>query len=190
MILTSNMSYMILTSAIFAFGLSGIFVTVRPLSAKQDVRKLLSILTLLFAGSALLLLPITNALPFNYEKLTEEPVHQIVYFGGMYLTLIVPFFLSGLIFVYLFSLFAEKIQSLYFWDLCGVALGSVILIPFLPEIGPGGILFCVSAIALVAFAILTRIKSYRSIALLSSAILMLIPFLRSPDYFEFVPQYR
>ena len=94
---------MILTSAIFAFGLSGIFVTVRPLSAKQDVRKLLSILTLLFAGSALLLLPITNALPFNYEKLTEEPVHQIVYFGGMYLTLIVPFFLSGLIFVPVFT---------------------------------------------------------------------------------------
>ncbi|MGX9727170.1 MAG: spermine/spermidine synthase domain-containing protein [Candidatus Electronema sp. VV] len=49
--------------------------------------------------------------------------------------------LSGLFFTVIFSAYSKDIQRLYFWDLTGAALGCLILIPFLPHIGPAGALF-------------------------------------------------
>ena len=63
----------------------------------------------------------------------------------MYLLVLVPFFLSGLLLAYLFSAYSSRIRALYFWDLCGAALGCVIYIPFLRSIGPGGLMFAVAA---------------------------------------------
>ena len=56
------------------------------------------------------------------------------------------------------TVYASDIQTLYFWDLLGAAIGSIILIPFLPVIGPGGLLFCAAALSLFASAIFAQKK--------------------------------
>jgi spermidine synthase len=104
----------------------------------------------------------------------------------MYLTLVVPFFLSGLIFTLLFSSCAGSIQTLYFWDLTGAAVGCVLMVPLLEPIGPGGILFVAAAMALVASGLFAPGRWWRLTAAGAAVVLVSVPFLRSPDYLDFV----
>ena len=66
----------------------------------------------------------------------------------MYLTLLIPFFLAGYVLIAIFSKYAAKIQRLYFWDLVGAGLGTVLVIPFILQIGPGGLIVCAAALGL------------------------------------------
>src|SRR5678815_1125172 len=129
-ILRPNMAYMVITCAMFSFGLAGVYATLRPLPADAKFCSTLATLACAFAISTLALLPVLNVLPFDYEMVWQAPLVQIASFAGMYLALVIPFFLSGLIFIYIFSAYARQIQSLYFWDLGGAAIGCVVLVPF------------------------------------------------------------
>jgi spermidine synthase len=184
-ILTPNMAYMVISCAMFSFGLAGIYVTVRPSALDQPVEARLSRVSLLFAVATLAILPLFNALPFDYEQIPSHPLAQTFFFAGMYLALVVPFFLSGLLFTILFSSYASKIQTLYFWDLSGAALGCVVMVPLLPPIGPGGMLFCASACALFASALLSVNRGWKLAAPVLGIALVAIPLSRSPDYIEF-----
>lgn len=181
-ILTPNMAYMVIACAMFSFGLAGVFVTLRGTGASD---RLLGRLALAFSLSTLALLPVLNWLPFDYEAIAERPVVQIVSFLAMYLALVVPFFLSGLIFTLLFSSRARAIQALYFWDLTGAAIGCVVMVPLLGPIGPGGILFVAAACALLGAGFLDP-RGRRLAATSAMAVLLVaLPVLRSPGYFEF-----
>src|SRR5262245_302032 len=130
---------MTITCALFSFGLAGICVALKPGLLRGNSQALLSMCALLLALSLLAIRPIMNTVSFNFREIFNQPLTQIAAFSLIYLTLVVPFFLSGLIVTILISVYAERIRSLYFWDLTGAALGSVVLVPFLPPIGPGGL---------------------------------------------------
>jgi spermidine synthase len=184
-ILTPSMGYMIISCALFAFGLAGIYASLRPLVPDTDLRRYLAILALLLGASMLLIRPALNFLPFNYELLLAEPAKQLVSFLGMYLVLAVPFFLSGLFFTRVFGEYAAKIQSLYSWDLAGAAVGCVILLPFLPAIGPGGLLFCGAGLSLLAAGVLANGRALRMSSIAAASIAILLPFLHAPEYYDF-----
>ncbi len=179
-----NMAYMVITLAMFCFGLSGIYFSLRPLGHGRDPRPRLALLAAAFALFAVLILPALNVLPFDFDIIYSAPIKGIVYFLLMYLALIVPFFLSGLVFTTVFSTYAGKVQRLYFWDLGGAALGCILLVPFLSPIGPGGILFLVGALGLVAAACFAPGRTLTSLALVSSLALVVTPFVHD-GYFMF-----
>ena len=180
----SNMAYMVITLAMFCFGLSGIYSSLRPLPTGIRPNRYLAVLALLFAASSLAILPILNALPFDFNLLYSAPVSGIGYFLIMYLVLALPFFLSGLIFTTVFSCYANKIQGLYCWDLGGAAMGCLLLVPFLPPIGPGGILFLVAAIGLVASGCFAAERKWSIPALILAFAVALVPFVHH-GYFDF-----
>src|SRR5262249_52237104 len=60
-----NMAYMVITCAVFAYGLAGLYVTVRPLPEGQGVDRAAAKLTLLVALASVLLLPAINLIPFK-----------------------------------------------------------------------------------------------------------------------------
>lgn len=184
-ILSPNMAYMVITLAMFAFGLSGIYVALRPPPVHKKVRDFLALLALLFGMFSIAILPAMNCFPFNYREIPQAPFLQFFSFLGMYLALVIPFFLSGLIFSTLFSAYAKKIQSLYFWDLTGAAVGCIIFIPFLPLIGPGGLLFCTAALALFASAIFSSRRAWSITVTIIGVVIMSIPFIYSSEYFDF-----
>ena len=181
-ILTPNLAYMVIACALFSFGLAGVYVTLRP---PKDAAHLPA-LCALFGLASLALLPILNWLPFDYEQLGARPLVQVVSFAAMYLALVVPFFLSGLVFTLLFSANARAIQSLYGWDLAGAAAGCAAMVPLLGPIGPGGILFVVGACGLLAGGLLAPDRRWFGAAAVAAAALVAVPALRSPAYFEFV----
>jgi predicted membrane-bound spermidine synthase len=180
-----NLGYMTITCALFSFGLAGICVVLKPGLLRGNTQELLSVCALLLALSLIVIRPIMNAAPFNFREIVNQPLTQITAFSIIYITLVVPFFLSGLIVTILISVYAEKIRSLYFWDLTGAALGSVILIPFLPSIGPGGLLLCAAALSLFASGLWSTWRWWSVVTIIGTMVLLFVPFAHAPNHFEF-----
>src|SRR3569833_2620977 len=143
--LTPNLSYFVVSLAVFSFGLAGIYATLRRIPVEAEFRGRLVGCSVGLAVTALLLHPIINALPLDYTHLSKAPVQTIASFGALYLTLLVLFFLAGYTLIAIFSKYAAKIQRLYFWDLVGAGLGTVLVIPFILQIGPGGLIIIAAA---------------------------------------------
>jgi len=159
-ILTPNMAYMIITLAMFSFGLAGVFSSLYPNYINNVETSHLSLISFCLAISLLTILPALNLLPFNYREIFESPLLQVISFTGMFLFLAAPFFLAGLFISTIFASYARNIQSIYFWDLTGAAVGCVIFIPLMPIIGPGGLLFCCAAVSLIVSAIFSAPCSF------------------------------
>lgn len=181
----TNMAYMIITLAMFCFGLSGVYAALRPLSKNSNVRLYISTAAFLFALFIFAIRPFINLLPFNFNLIYSSPWRGLLYFQLMYLALAIPFFLAGLIFTTVFSRFSGKIQTLYFWDLTGAAIGCILIVPFLPRIGPGGILFVATAFGIWASGLFSESKKWSLAAFLIGVSILLTPFLHSNGYFEF-----
>jgi spermidine synthase len=180
-----NISYMIITCSLFASGLAGVYSVIKPVSVEGDQRKTFGKLSLLLAVSIFAILPLVNLLPFDLNKFSIEPLRQLVFFGSVYLALAMPFFLTGLIFSAVFTTFPQYIQSLYFWDLIGAAFGSVLVIPLISLIGPGGLLFFSAGICLIASALFMNRKSWTLVACAISLALFIMPAVYAPHYFDF-----
>jgi len=184
-ILTSNLAYMVITCAMFAFGLAGIYGAVRPFTDRENISKYLFFLSISCGVAILLILPSMNILPFNYEEITSEPIVQMTAFFGMYAVLIIPFFLTGLIFSTIFSLYASSMQRLYFWDLTGAGVGSLVMIPFLPRVGAGGLLCIAAALTFFAASLFCQKRGLQILACAVGALLIGIPRFVTPDLLEF-----
>ena len=180
-----NISYMIITCSLLAFGLAGVYSVLKPMPSDDDLQKVLGKLSYSMAVSIGVILPLVNVLPFDLNKLSTEPIRQLAYFGSVYFVLALPFFLTGLIFSAVFTAFPKQIQSLYFWDLTGAALGSVLVIPLISSIGPGGLLFMAAGFSLMASALFLNRRSWTLIVSVISLALFLAPIAYAPRYFDF-----
>lgn len=118
-------AFAVLSLALLGIGAAGLFVYLKPQwFARERVKKMTAWLIAVFALS----------LPVFTIALTNLPLGQL----GMYLHTVslfsfvpaislalVPFFLGGLVVSTILMAFSENISRLYFWDLCGAALGAV-----------------------------------------------------------------
>lgn len=185
--MNAEMSHLIITCAMFSFGLSGVYASLRPLPEGSDPEPYISTLAAAFGVFTLLLLPLLNLNPFNYSQLSTSPGLETFYFALMYVTLMVPFFLSGLIFTTVFSSYASSIRSLYCFDLCGAAIGSVMFVPFIPALGPGGLLFSAMALSLGAAVLFSgKFRNAERVLLVVGAAAAIVPVLRPQGYFDFI----
>lgn len=147
-ILNPAMGYMVVTAAMFALGLGGIYVSLLKPAARSRAR-VLPWLTAAYGGTALALLPVLNFLPFDMNFGGSAMV-QLLSWVGMYAALITPFFIGGIVISIVFSTYSQESHGLYFYDLLGAGLGCLALIPLVPVFGPGGILFVIAALLCVA----------------------------------------
>ncbi len=183
-ILYPNLAYMIITGAVFSFGLAGIYTTLRPLPAGADPSAQLARLTALMAASLLLIRPLLNIIPFRFEAIASDPLGQGIWFLAMYAVITIPFVLCGLVLARVFSAWAEAIQRLYFWDLAGAAVGCVAIIPLIPILGPAGLLLVVSGVLALAAAVFAGTSRALAIAAVYAVVMLAIPLL-SPGYLSF-----
>src|ERR1700742_796566 len=100
--LTPNLSYFVVSLAVFSFGLAGIYATLRPIPVESEIRGRLVGCSVGLAAAILLLQPIINALPLDYLRIVKAPVTTLLAFAALYLTLLVPFFLAGYVLIAIF----------------------------------------------------------------------------------------
>src|SRR5262245_1512130 len=86
-ILTPNLGYMTITCALFAFGLAGICVALKPGILRGNAQALLSVCALLLALSLIVMRPILNAVSFDFREIVNQPLRQIAVFSIIYMTL-------------------------------------------------------------------------------------------------------
>ncbi len=173
-ILTPSMGYVVITAAIFALGLGGIYLYLFPIT-RERAERLLPWLYLAFALGTLLLLPTMNALPFDLNLGRTSLRVQLLAWLGMYVALIMPFFLSGLIISLILRHYSEQVHTLYFVDLVGAGLGCAVIIPIITPYGPGGIQFIVAALLLIGTAVFLNSRIARAALVGSSLVLAAVP---------------
>ena len=172
-----NMAYMIITLAVFSFGLAGVYLSIRPVTVSNRTWLWLSSATLLMAVSALIILPSINRLPFDYNQLVGDHTTSTVRnFFLIYIVICAPFFLAGFSLSLVFSHYASQIRRLYFWDLIGAALGSVLLIPLLPHLGTVGTIYVVAGFCLLSSACFSQNKTWTVSALVGALLVTAVPF--------------
>jgi spermidine synthase len=184
-ILTPNMSYFVVSLAVFSFGLAGIYATLKPIPVERDISARLAGCCVGFAATVLLLIPIIDVLPLDYRRIVQHTAETLFSFGALYLALLVPFFLAGYVLIAMFSKYASKIQRLYFWDLAGAGLGTLLVIPFILKIGPGGLIVCAAALGLVAAALFSSSRAMRTACVAVAAIVAAVPIVRGQHYIDF-----
>ena len=165
--------------------IAGVYATLRPVPVERDIRGLLAACSVGFAVAVLLLNPVINALPLDYQRIVRWPISTLASFGTLYLALLVPFFLAGYILIAVFSKYAPLIQRLYFWDLAGAGLGTVLVIPFISRIGPGGLIVCAAALGLLAAALFSESRHIGRACVLLALGVAAVPVIRGQDYIDF-----
>lgn len=181
-------AYMVVSVALLAFGLAGVYGTLRPWPAgSARARRGLAALAAILAALLVALRPAINAIPFDFADLFGSPRFQAAAFAGLFLALMAPFFVAGLFFTRAFASYARTIQRLYFWDLLGAGLGSLVVVPLMPVVGPGGTLLVLAALIAVAAAALDgRVFAYAG-ALVAVLALSAGLAVRYPAVWEFRP---
>jgi hypothetical protein len=188
----ANKAYMIITMVMFCFGLSGVQQSLWPVRQDGRLRAKLAGLAFFVGVFLLALLPAVNSLPLNLSNMQTGSAKDLAAFAALYLLLAAPFFLSGLLFTIIFSLYSKDIQRLYFWDLAGAALGCLILIPLLPHIGPAGALFVGGGLCWITAGLLAETKLLKAALPALGLLAAALPFVKAftaehpaARYFEF-----
>ncbi len=187
-VLIPNLGYFVVTSAVFAFGLAGVYATLRPIPVESDITHILVTRSVGFALATLLLIPLIIYLPLDYAQLGKHPLKTLFGFLMLYAALVLPFFLAGTVLIAMFSKYALSIQRLYFWDLVGAGLGSIVAIPLMPSISPSGLMLLASASGFLAATLFAGTSRGRTGLLAGAAIIAVTPLVMLPHYIEFPPQ--
>jgi len=96
--------------------------------------------------------------------------------------LIAPFFFVGLCICRLFSAHSGSVHRLYFWDLSGAAVGTLVLIPLLPRLGPERLLLMAAVAGLAASALFSDSTRWRRRVGLVAGASMVLPFVLGSRY--------
>jgi hypothetical protein len=136
----------------------------------------------------LLLIPLIIYLPLDYAQLGRHPFKTLFGFLTLYAALVLPFFLAGSVLIAVFSKYALRIQRLYFWDLVGAGVGSIVGIPLMPSISPSGLMLLASASGFLSATLFAGTPRARNALVACAAIIALTPLVMLPHYIDFPPQ--
>ena len=109
-LLWHNLSFMVISCAVFGLALGGLIDVVAPPAAESLERAGLHRLALGFAGSVWAIPLLLNAIPFSVDRAAHQPVAQLGWFLLLYVVLLAPFFFMGWCLCRVFSLAPRHIQ--------------------------------------------------------------------------------
>jgi hypothetical protein len=150
----NHLSFMVISIALFGFAGSGTSLSLLD-AVKKGWEIVLTrhfVVSLVFIGyflSGVGALILMNHLPLDYFRLPMEPV-QALYLLVVYLSLSLPFFLTGLILSAAFAAFPQKSGAVYFSSMTGSAVGAILPGFLLPVFDEGKLAIIIAAIPLTA----------------------------------------
>ncbi len=137
----NHYAFLIISTALFGFGFSGVFLSIFPSMGKFNFDKLLATFSICFALSTIVTLKVVISVPLQFGNMEEQAI-QFIYLSVDYLMIAVPFFFSGMVVAMLLSHIPAKVNTLYFSDLLGAGIGCFLVLPMVPALGaPGAVIF-------------------------------------------------
>lgn len=141
-----HFAFMIISIAMLGIGASGTFLSIFP--KLRDV-SLLGIYCLSLGTGISISYILSNQIPFDPVKLVWSNT-QILYIGFYYITISIPFFITGLIISQSLSLYSQKSGLIYSADLIGAGLGAAGILSLMSLTAPENTVFVLSSIALIS----------------------------------------
>src|SRR5688572_7057743 len=118
------LAVVIISLALLGHGASGSALSVAGARAVARFDALFPTAAIAFAVSAVLVLPLAAAIPFNGLEIAWNP-RQLAWLALLYLLLSVPFFFAACCFGLAFARFGMEIPRLYSADLLGAGAGAI-----------------------------------------------------------------
>lgn len=178
------MAYLIVSSAIFGFGLGGVATMLWPMSGVAT-EKLLASASAGFAVLVVFLIPVIKLLPANFDDIPEHPVKQLLAFGTLYVCIMAPFFASGLVVSTIVTRYAERIHRLYFWDLFGAGIGCLGIFVLPSLVGAEETLLVIGAAGAISAALFAFRGSLLRRSCLAGAACLIVLTATFPNRIEF-----
>lgn len=145
-----HFAFLVISLALLGSGASGVFVYLFQRRLPPDRTGLwLSRSALLFAFATLFALYVVLSHPLTLEPGPENYYRLAKIYGATTL----PFFFAGCVVTLAITRLAEDISRLYVFDLAGAAVGCLLLIPVLNQIGAINTIFFIAAAAGFAAAL-------------------------------------
>jgi hypothetical protein len=134
---------MAVSSALFGFGFSGVFLSILdPKAIPKVVARAAAAAPWAMAGGFLLF----NLIPVEPFLLMQDGT-QWLWFVLALLCLAIPFFSVGIAVGALFSEFSADIHRIYMFDLVGAGVGSALTVWAIPQFGGVGAIACAALLA-------------------------------------------
>ncbi len=174
-----HFAFLIISTALFGLGFSGVFLSIFPSISKFDLDKVLMTLSVCFAICTLIMLKVVVAVPLQFGVVREQTFTFFAYLSVYYLAMAIPFFFSGMVVALLLSSIPKKVNTLYFSDLIGAGLGCFLVIPLIPSLGAPGTVIVAVLLGLVASACFAKLIGNRAVLIsiaLCLAVTLLLPF--------------
>ncbi len=181
-----HFAYMVITLALLGFGISGVVTSVlaeREFLFRHGTLLLLSVSLALSYGGIFFFLNRFHIDFIAFETIASLGVRVLLVFLG----LVFPFFVSGLILSILFTKHHKKFGKLYFWDLVGASLGCLLVPLLIPVFGGPGMLFVASIFAFMAITLISRSRVVQSVSILCSVLIAALLLSRGDNYLEISP---
>jgi len=180
-IMWPNLSFLVISCAIFGLGVGGLYELLRP--SHHDARRFV-VPAFGFALTVWAIPLLLNAVPFSLDQVGPHPVQQLIWFLVLYLVLLAPFVFVGLCVCRIFSAWADDIGRLYAWDLAGAAIGAAAIIPLVQPFGPARLLVAASLLALLAAYLLAPSRRWRVGAVAVATTFILTPAVLGSRYVD------
>ena len=147
-----HFAFLIISTALFGFGFSGVFLSIFPFLNKFDMNKVLATCSACFSISTILTLKVVVEVPLRFGSVLEQSFEFFVYLSIYFLALAIPFFFSGMVIALLISTIPERVNKLYFFNLVGAGIGCFLVLPLIPALGAPNTVIIAALFGIVAAA--------------------------------------
>ncbi len=161
-----HFAFMVVSIALFGYGAAGAVLSVFP-GLRKDGRVLI-VSSWICSIAVVLCLVFPVVFHFDPMLADTEPFH-LVMIVLQYLSLGIPFFLSGICLASVISRHSERSSIVYFSDLTGAGLGCIAALLLLPLGGPKIPVFFAAVAAALASAIFSYVHGGRRLIFLGLA---------------------
>ncbi len=128
-----HFAFMVISTALFGIGFAGVVLSLRRNADFISERQLIA----LALGSPIAFIAgylVFQFVPFEPFSLATQ-IEQWLYLPIAYVAISAPFFFSGATIASLITRYGQSVHRLYWYDLMGAGLGSILIVFFLPLLG-------------------------------------------------------
>jgi predicted membrane-bound spermidine synthase len=184
----SSFAFLMISLALFGYGLSGAYMSISRFTDKKDAIKYLELFLLAFSLSLPVIYKITLSTNIDFLNLFA-PFSNFLLLVFNFFLLLLPFFFAGASLVLIFSLYSSEIGKLYFIDLIGAALGGVAIIPFITNFGPSRVILIIFLLLGFSWFLIARMRiTKKAIIVFFIVAAFAVLFIYSEALFPIVPK--